>query len=299
MVLASLLLAAWLAAPLVVAGIANQSLPRDLDEGVRVQRVLVGASESAEIHLAIPRSWAVAQSRDRGHAVPWWAGLLVRPGMSVTGRWRDSALAADFAWTVSLVRSGTPRLDLALPAPWINQRLAEASRSHPADAMRWTYTLAPGSTLTLAEPATVSAERIVWHLPAAATGMMTAWLGESSCTVAVDELTGVIDLIAENVAGDWRFHGEVTIATCRHRVLSSDSDLLSLAAANLSGVLQLVLNERLSAPNMRDLGLPEGFPLDLVGELVLTDAPLPPLPATNDATPRPPVPLPPGSRPQP
>lgn len=298
-VLAALLLAAWLAVPYVVASVVNQSLPRDLGEGVRVQRVHVGAPEPTEVHLSVPRPWAFTQVRDRGHAVPWWAGLLVRPGLSATGRWRDRELAADFAWAVTVVRRGEPRLDLAVPAPWINQRLAEANRSHPADVARWTYTLNPGSTLTLPEPATVDPDRIVWHLPAAATGVMTAGLGDYSCTVAVDELTGVIDLIAQRVAGTWQFRGEVTIATCRHRVLACDSPLLRLAATNLRGVLQVLFNERLSAANMRDLTLPEGFPLELIGALVVTDAPLPPLPAANDATPRPPVPLPPGSRPQP
>lgn len=296
-----LLLAAWLALPRIVAGVVNRELPRDFGDGVCAQRVLVGAVDPVDLQLSLPRSWVLARVQEQGHAVPWWASPLLRPGLTATGRWRNAELAADFAWAVTLTRAETPRLDAALPAAWVNRRLAEASRSHPDDAIRWTYALAPGSTATVAEPALVSDTRVVWRVPTAATGTMTAWLGDASCTVAVDELTGVIELIATRAAGagadDWQFHGDVTIATCRHRVLECNSDLLRLAATNLSGVLELVLTERLSAENMRDLTLPEGFPLDLIGELVLTDAPLPPLAAANDATPRPPVPLPPGSRP--
>jgi|GEM_PF-6279342 len=301
--------AGWLALPYGVAFVANQRLPQTLAHGVEVQRVSVGSPPAAPIALTLPRPWLLEQLRREEVPWPTWP---IRAGLTAHGSWRDADL--DFAWTANVVTAGLPRVDLALGAAWVNQRLAAASRSRPDDYLRWKYHLDPGSVVQADQPPTVEGDHITWQCTFAVAGEMTAWLDTQQCQVRIISATGTVVLTARRVPGDrsdsgdfTHFTGLATVATCEHHIVACDSLILRLAAENAGGVIAVFLNERLTAENMDELILPAQFPLDLVGTLRLTDAvvaappavkpALPSSPAANDAAPRPPRPLPAGSHP--
>ncbi len=318
--------AVWLGLPYGLAFAANQRLPQTLGHGVEVQRVSVGTPPAAPIALSVPRPWLVEHLQ---HAKVPWPTWPIRVGLTAHGTWRDDDL--DFAWTATVVAAGLPRADLALGAAWVNQRMAAASRSRPDDYLRWKYHLDPGSVVRVDQPPTVVGDQVTWQCTYSVAGEMTAWLDNQACQVRIDSATGTVEVTATRAAtdsggsggsgsvqsGDFtHFSGLATVATCEHHIVSCTSSILRLAAENAGGVIAVLLNERLTAENLEEVMVPAQFPLDLVGAVVLTDAPLapspaqpgtvdvpvskpalPPTPAANDAAPRPPRPLPAGSHP--